>query len=208
MAYREVSRVEIATGTGLSRSTVCRYIAAAVGVGLTRDGPAASEDQLSRLAGLNLSSPRRGCAADRGDAYPVGRQIYEWLSSDRLQLTASTSCLETGAVGSPTHWQSGKRTVLRFHPDGVLDHRPPSKWLSMDAAPHGDTASILCMRPGGAIISPRATPSGSSRRSRVHRRTLRRCRARLPTLHRRHAHRRTLRHLPRRRQPRHGPPIR
>ena len=60
MAYREVSRVEIAevvrrwqsgnsqrqiaTGTGLSRATVRRYIVAAMGAGLTRDGPAPSED--------------------------------------------------------------------------------------------------------------------------------------------------------------------
>ena len=75
MAYREVSRVEIAevvrrwqsgnsqrqiaTGTGLSRATVRRYIVAAMGAGLTRDGPAQSEDQLSRLAGLNLCTPRK-----------------------------------------------------------------------------------------------------------------------------------------------------
>ena len=74
MAYREVSRVEIAevvrrwqsgnsqrqiaTGTGLSRATVRRYIVAAMGAGLTRDGAAPSEDQLSRLAGLNLCTPR------------------------------------------------------------------------------------------------------------------------------------------------------
>lgn len=54
MAYREVSRVEIAevvrrwqsgnsqrqiaNGTGLSRATVRRYIVAAMGAGLTRDG--------------------------------------------------------------------------------------------------------------------------------------------------------------------------
>ncbi len=67
MAYREMSRVEIAemvrrwqsgnsqrqiaSGTGLSRATVRRYIVAAMGSGLTRDGAAPSEDQLSRLPG-------------------------------------------------------------------------------------------------------------------------------------------------------------
>ena len=61
MAYREVSRVEIAevvrrwqsgisqrgisTGTGLSRATVRRYIEAVVEAGLARDGAAPSEDQ-------------------------------------------------------------------------------------------------------------------------------------------------------------------
>ena len=75
MAYREVSRVEIAevvrrwqsgmsqrqiaTGTGLSRATVRRYIDAAVEVSLARDGPAPSEEQLTRLAGLSLACPRR-----------------------------------------------------------------------------------------------------------------------------------------------------
>ena len=70
MAYREVSRVEIAevvrrwqsgesqrqiaTGTGLSRKTVRRYIRAGVEAGLTRDGPVPSEDQLTRLVGLTL----------------------------------------------------------------------------------------------------------------------------------------------------------
>ena len=70
MAYREVSRVDIAevvrrwqsgisqrgisTGTGLSRATVRRYIEAVVEAGLTRDGAAPSEDQLTRLVGLTL----------------------------------------------------------------------------------------------------------------------------------------------------------
>ena len=73
MAYREVSRVEIAevvrrwqsgmsqwqiaTGTGLSRAIVSRYIDAAVEAGLARDGPAPSEEQLTRLAGLSLAGP-------------------------------------------------------------------------------------------------------------------------------------------------------
>ena len=73
MAYREVSRVEIAevirrwqsgmsqrqiaTGTGLSRATARRYTDAAVEVGLARDGPAPSEEQLTRLAGLSVAGP-------------------------------------------------------------------------------------------------------------------------------------------------------
>ena len=103
MAYREVSRVEIAevvrrwqsgnsqrqiaSGTGLSRATVRRYIAAAMGAGLTRDGPAASEDQLSGLSGLNLSSSRKVEAPTEEKLAPWADQIHEWLSSDRLQLT-------------------------------------------------------------------------------------------------------------------------
>ena len=87
MAYREVSRVEIAEvvrrwqsgmsqrqiaiGTGLSRATVRRYIDAAVEAGLARDGSAPSEEQLTRLAGLSVAGPR---VADRqpvaGDPHP------------------------------------------------------------------------------------------------------------------------------------------
>ena len=65
MAYKEVHRVEIsevirrwqagnsqrsiATGMGLSRETVRRYLAAAQEVGVAQEGPAATEDQLSVL---------------------------------------------------------------------------------------------------------------------------------------------------------------
>ena len=74
MAYREVS-------------TVRRYIAAAMGAGLTRDGPAASEDQLSRLSGLNVSSPRKVEAPTEEMLAPWADQVYEWLTADRMQLT-------------------------------------------------------------------------------------------------------------------------
>ena len=66
MAYKEVHRVEIsevirrwraghsqrhiASGTGLSRDTVAKYIAAAEGLDVSREGPEPSDDQLSRLA--------------------------------------------------------------------------------------------------------------------------------------------------------------
>ena len=103
MAYREVSRVEIAevvrrwqsgnsqrrisTGTGLSRATVRRYIVAAMGAGLTRDGAAPSEDQLSRLAGLNLCTPRKVERPTEDVLAPWADQVYEWLTADRLQVT-------------------------------------------------------------------------------------------------------------------------
>ena len=73
MAYREVSRVEIAevvrrwqsgmsqrqiaTGTGLSRA-YSPQVHMPVEAGLARDGPAPSEEQLTRLAGLSVAGPR------------------------------------------------------------------------------------------------------------------------------------------------------
>lgn len=69
MAYREVPRMEIqevirrwqarnslrhiASGTGLSRETVRKYVAAAQAEGIAQDGPAPGEEQLSRLAGVS-----------------------------------------------------------------------------------------------------------------------------------------------------------
>ena len=103
MAYREVSRVEIAevvrrwqsgesqrqiaSGTGLSRKTVRRYIRAGVEAGLTRDGPVPSEDQLTRLVGLNLCSPRKVETPTEEVLVPWADQVYEWLTADRLQVT-------------------------------------------------------------------------------------------------------------------------
>ena len=103
MAYREVSRVEIAevvrrwqsgnsqrqiaTGTGLSRATVRRYIVTAMGAGPTRDSAAPSEDQLSRLAGLNLCTPRKVETPTEDVLVPWADQVYEWLTADRLQVT-------------------------------------------------------------------------------------------------------------------------
>ena len=103
MAYRVMSRVEIAevvrrwqsgmsqrqiaTGTGLSRTTVRRYIVAALEAGLARDGPAPSEDQLTRLVGMNLCSPRKVETPTEDILAPWAEQIYEWLTADRLQLT-------------------------------------------------------------------------------------------------------------------------
>ena len=70
MAYKEVHRVEIeevirrwqagnsrrsiAAGTGLSRETVRRYLAAALAAGVVQEGPAPTEDQLSVLASVEM----------------------------------------------------------------------------------------------------------------------------------------------------------
>ena len=74
MAYKEVLRVEIwevirrwrtghsqrriASGRGLSRDTVVRYITAAEALGVSRLGPEPSEEHLSRLAVVGQPGPR------------------------------------------------------------------------------------------------------------------------------------------------------
>ena len=73
MAYREVTRVDIqeiirrwqkgegyrriASGTGLSRNTVRKYLAAVKAEGITQDGTIPTDDQLSRLAVIGQPGP-------------------------------------------------------------------------------------------------------------------------------------------------------
>ena len=88
MAYKEVLRVEIsevirrwqtgesrrhiASGTGLSKDTVGRYISAAEALGIARDGPGPDEEQVSSLAAIwPLRSAAEG-SAHCGEAGPVG----------------------------------------------------------------------------------------------------------------------------------------
>ena len=52
------SRRHIASGTGLSKDTVGRYISAAEASEMSREGPAPTEEQLSRLAAIGRSGPR------------------------------------------------------------------------------------------------------------------------------------------------------
>ena len=127
MAYREVLRVEIAevirrwqsgisqrrisAGTGLSRATVRRYIEAAVEAGLARDGPAPSEEQLTRLAGLSLAGPRKVDTPTEDILAPWAEQVYEWLTDDRLQLTRVHELL--AARGCQVSYTSLRRFIQR-----------------------------------------------------------------------------------------------
>ena len=127
MAYREVSRVEIAevvrrwqsgesqrqiaSGTGLWRKTVRRYIRAGVEAGLTRDGPVPSEDQLTRLVGLTLCSPRKVEIPTEEVLAPWADQVYEWLTADRLQVTRIHELL--AARGCEVSYASVGRFIRR-----------------------------------------------------------------------------------------------
>ena len=103
MAYKEVHRVEvsevirrwraghsqrhIASGTGLSRDTVAKYIAAAEGLDVSREGSEPSDDQLSLLAVISQPGPRQVETPSEDLLSPWADQIYQWLTGDRLQLT-------------------------------------------------------------------------------------------------------------------------
>ena len=115
MAYKEVLRVEIqevirrwqiggsqrqiGEGTGLSRVTVRKYLAAAMAAGVAQDGPAPDEVQLSRLAGISRAGPRRMETPVEDRLIPWGDQIYRWLTGDRLQVTRIQELLAARGCG-------------------------------------------------------------------------------------------------------------
>ena len=61
---------------GLSRATVCKFLAAAPAAGLEQDGPAADKVQLSRLAGISRAEPKIVETSVEDRLIPCGDQIY------------------------------------------------------------------------------------------------------------------------------------
>ena len=127
MAYREVLRLEIAevvrrwqagnsqrniaSGTGLSRDTVRKYLAAAREAGVVQEGPAPTEDQLNRLAGISRSGPRQSEGPTEDLLGPWADQVYRWLNVDRLQITRIRELL--AARGCQVVYSSLYRFVAR-----------------------------------------------------------------------------------------------
>ena len=88
MAYKEVSRVDVtevirrwqmgnsqrqtASGTGLSRDTVRKYLAAAKELGVSQEGQAPSEEQLSKLAALRWTGSQK-------KATPAEEKLEPWV---------------------------------------------------------------------------------------------------------------------------------
>ena len=152
MAYKEVLRVEIqevirrwqaggsqrqiGVGTGLSRVTVRKYLAAAMAAGLEQDGPAPDEVQLSRLAGISRAGPRKVETPVEDGLVPWGDQIYRWLTGDRLQVTRIQELLAAqGCAVSYTslrrfiqkrNWSRRSRTTVR------MEDTPPGEVAEVD----------------------------------------------------------------------------
>jgi len=103
MAYKEVSRVEIteilrrwqagatvrglARTSGLSRNTVKKYIMAAEGQGLTRDGPPPTENQTVALVQINIAGRHPATIPTESVLGTCADQIHRWLKDDGLRLT-------------------------------------------------------------------------------------------------------------------------
>jgi hypothetical protein len=102
---------EIASGTGLSRNMVRKYLAAAKVEGIARDGPGADAEQLSRLAGISQSGPRRVATPRQDLLEPWADQIYQWLTGDRLQMTRIQELLTVR--GCAVSYPSLRRFILK-----------------------------------------------------------------------------------------------
>ena len=151
MAYREVTRVEIqeiirrwqsgegyrqiASGTGVSRNTVRRYLSAAKAEGIARDGPAPTDDQISRLVALGQSGPRQVETPSEELLAPWADQIHRWLTGDRLQVTRIHELLL--ARGCPVTYQSVRRFIERRH-----WRRPRRFTVRMEDTPPGEVAEM------------------------------------------------------------------
>ena len=158
MAYKEVLRVEIqevirrwqsggsqrqiAEGTGLSRATVRKYLSAAKGEGIAQDGPAPSEEQLSRLAGISRAGPRQVETPVEDSLAPWADQIYQWLTGDRLKVTRVQELLSArGLYGvvhvvAPVHQEAQLGTAQRPH-GAHGRHRVPARWPRWTSADWG-----------------------------------------------------------------------
>ena len=105
------SQRKIALGTGLSRDTIAKYVAAAQEEGIVRDGLVATAEQLSRLATIGQPGPRQAVTPGQDLLEPWADQIYQWLTGDRLQLTRIRELL--AARGCPVSYPSLRRFVLK-----------------------------------------------------------------------------------------------
>ena len=81
------SQRQTASGTGLSRDTVRKYIAAAKEFGVSQEGPAPTEEHLSKLAALSWTGSQKKAAPAEEKLEPWADQIYQWVTVDRLQVT-------------------------------------------------------------------------------------------------------------------------
>ncbi len=151
MAYKEVLRVDIlevirrwrsghsqrriASGTGLSRDTVARYITTAAALGVSPEGGEPSEEQLSRLAALGQPGPRQAATPSEDLLAPWADQIHRWLTGDRLQLTRIQELL--GERDCRVSYASLQRFVARRH-----WRRRTKATVRMEETPPGEVAEM------------------------------------------------------------------
>ena len=67
----------IASGTGLSRDTVCKYLAVAVEAGVTWEVSVPTGDKINLLVGIGQSGPRQIRVTSKEALTPWGDQVYQ-----------------------------------------------------------------------------------------------------------------------------------
>ena len=155
MAYREVTRVDIheiirrwqagegyrriASGTGLSRNTVRKYLTAVKAEGVAKDGTVPSDDQLRRLAVIGQPGPRQAETPSEDLLAPLSDQIYQWLTGDRLLVTRIRELLL--GRGCPLSYQSLRRFIQKSE-------------LEQAQQDHGADGGYSSRRGGGAGLRP------------------------------------------------------
>ena len=167
MAYREVTRVDIqeiirrwqrgegyrriASGTGLSRNTVRKYLAAAKAEGIAQDGAVPTDDQLSRLAVIGQAGPRQAETPSEDLLAPWADQIYQWLTGDRPLVTRIHELRRTGLTFNRVAISEGG--VLAAPATGIIEAlieagRGASETLAR-SFPHSVLASVA----GGELVN-------------------------------------------------------
>ena len=81
------------------------------GAGVSREGPAPTEEQLGRLAAISRPGPQHGAVPTEDRLAPWADQIYQWLTGGRLQLTRVQELL--AQRGCPVSYASLHRFVAR-----------------------------------------------------------------------------------------------
>ena len=158
------SQRNIASGTGLSRDPVGKYLVAVEDAGVIREGPAPTEDQLSRLAGISRSGPRQSEGPSEELLAPWTDQVYGSPNVDRLQLTrirellAARGCEEAYSslyrFVARRNWRGRNRSTVR------MGESVPGEVSELDFGRMG-----FLPRPGGQLL--RRSLEGAGRPNRI-----------------------------------------
>jgi transposase len=153
MGYRELHRMEIeevvrrwqaqesqraiARATGLARETVKKYLAAAIGLGLSATGPPPSSAVMIELQRLGIVAvqPVRRVAPQVAMLEPYREQIATWLDQDQLLLTRIQELLAGQGVAV-------KYTTLRRYVRQAGLWKQPRSTVRMAPTAPGEVAEM------------------------------------------------------------------
>jgi transposase len=133
----------IARAMGLSRNTVGKYLNEAEQLGVSRQGPPATNAQLLALGRLNRTAPPVRAAPRAAQLEPYRERIAHWLQEEKLQLTRVGELLAPDVAVTYT-------TLRRFVRSQGLKAAPRDTVRMADTAP-GEVAEFDCGRLGRLV---------------------------------------------------------